>query len=86
MSTPSLSAKDSAPDTGLTLNPIIIAFDAAANNTSDSFIAPTPPWITLTLTSSVIIFQVIVLQLEQNLERLLLLLHLSLLLDLHSFG
>ena len=53
ISTLSLSAKDSAPDTGLTLNPIIIAFDAAANNTSDSFIAPTPPWITLTLTSSV---------------------------------
>ena len=34
------------------MNPIIIAFDAAARVTSDSFIAPTPPCITLTPTSS----------------------------------
>ena len=52
MSTPSLSAKDSAPDTGLTLNPIIIALDAVASVTSDSVTAPTPPCITLTATSS----------------------------------
>ena len=38
---------------GLTLNPIIKAFEAAASVTSVSVIAPTAPCITLTLTSSV---------------------------------
>ena len=52
ISTFSFSASDSAPDTGLTLNPIIIALDAAARSTSVSVIAPTPPCIALTWTSS----------------------------------
>ena len=30
---------------GRTLKPIIIALDALAKDTSDSLIAPTPPWI-----------------------------------------
>lgn len=38
---------------GLTLNPITIALDAAANVISVSDIAPTAPCITLTFTSSV---------------------------------
>ena len=38
---------------GLTLNPITIALDAVARVISVSVIAPTPPWITLTFTSSV---------------------------------
>ena len=37
---------------GRTLKPIMIAFDVAARLTSDSLIAPTPPWITFTTTSS----------------------------------
>ena len=38
---------------GLTLNPITMAFEAAPKVTSVSVIAPTAPWITLTLISSV---------------------------------
>ena len=52
ISTFSFSPRDSAPGTGLTLNPIIIALEAAASNMSDSVTAPTPPCITLTWTSS----------------------------------
>ena len=53
ISTPSLSAAAIAFESGLTLNPIINAFEAAAKVISVSVIAPTAPWITLTLTSSV---------------------------------
>ena len=52
ISTDSFSATCSEPDTGLTLNPMIIALDADASRTSDSVMAPTPPWITLMATSS----------------------------------
>jgi len=38
---------------GLTLNPMTTALDAAARIMSVSVIAPTPLWITLTLISSV---------------------------------
>jgi hypothetical protein len=40
-----LSAKAFAFPAGRTLNPIIIASEAEANNTSDSVIAPTPLWM-----------------------------------------
>ena len=53
MSTPSLSACAAALLSGLTLNPITKALDAVARVISVSVIAPTPPWITLTFTSSV---------------------------------
>ena len=43
---------DFAVASGRTLKPIMIALDAAARLTSDSLIAPTPPWMTLTTTSS----------------------------------
>ena len=53
ISTDSFSATScSEPDTGLTLNPMIIALDADASRTSDSVMAPTPPWMTLMATSS----------------------------------
>ena len=52
MSTPSRSAVSFAVASGRTLNPMIIAFDAEARLTSDSLIAPTPPWMILTTTSS----------------------------------
>jgi len=47
-----LFAVISACVSGFTLNPKIIAFDVDAKITSDSLIAPTPPWIILTSTSS----------------------------------
>ena len=52
-STFSLSDAAIAFESGLTLNPITIAFEAVARVISVSVIAPTAPWITLTLTSSV---------------------------------
>jgi len=52
ISTFSFSARDIAPTSGLTLNPIIIASDAEAKVTSDSVIAPTAAWITFTVTLS----------------------------------
>ena len=56
ISTDSFSATCSDPETGLTLNPIIMALDADASNTSDSVIAPTPQCITLIETYSLDIF------------------------------
>ena len=52
MSTPSRSAVSFADASGRTLNPMMIALDAAASVTSDSLIAPTPPWMIFTTTSS----------------------------------
>ena len=52
ISTDSLSAFATAVASGLTLKPTMIALLALASITSLSLIAPTPPWITLTLTSS----------------------------------
>ena len=42
---------------GRTLKPIMIALDADAKITSDSLIAPTPPWMILTTTSSLLSFR-----------------------------
>src|SRR6059036_1644700 len=53
MSTPFACAWDAALVSGLTLNPITIAFDAEASMTSLSLIAPTELWMTFSLTSSV---------------------------------
>ena len=53
MSISSCSASAFALPAGLTLNPIIMASDADANNTSDSVIAPTPLCIIFTKISSV---------------------------------
>ena len=53
MSISSLSANCFAFPCGRTLNPIIIASEAEANNTSDSVIAPTPLCIMLIWISSV---------------------------------
>ena len=52
MSTFSRSAMDFACASGRTLKPMMIALEADASVTSDSLIAPTPPWMTLTTTSS----------------------------------
>ena len=52
MSTCSCSAVAFAVASGFTLNPMMIALDAEARETSDSLMAPTPPWITFTTTSS----------------------------------
>ncbi len=52
ISTFSCSATASALRSGRTLKPIMIAFEADASSTSDSLIAPTPEWITRTLTFS----------------------------------
>ena len=51
-STPSRSAVAFAVASGRTLNPMMIALDAHARLTSDSLMAPTPPWMILTTTSS----------------------------------
>src|ERR1051325_6621233 len=51
ISTPARSATARTSADGRTLNPTIIAFDAAARLTSFSVIPPTPVWITLTRTS-----------------------------------
>ena len=53
MSTPSWSAILPAAPEGRTWNPTIIASEAAARETSDSEIAPTPLWITFTWICSV---------------------------------
>ena len=52
----SFSASWEAFDSGLTLNPIMIALEAVASITSDSLIPPTEVCITLTLTSGWVIF------------------------------
>ena len=72
ISTFSFSPIKAALLSGLTLKPIIIAFEAAASVTSVSVIAPTPECITLTLTLSVDIFQGTVVQPLQILEHQLL--------------
>ena len=51
-STFSLSAVSFAVASIFTLNPMMIAEDALARVTSDSLMAPTPPWIHFTTTSS----------------------------------
>ena len=56
MSTPASLAFSLTLLSGRTLKPIIIAFEALAKTTSDSFIAPTLLLITLTLTPSTSIF------------------------------
>ena len=43
---------DFAVTSGLTLKPMMMALEAEARDTSDSLMAPTPPWITFTITSS----------------------------------
>ena len=43
---------DFAVASGRTLKPIMMALEADARVTSDSLMAPTPPWITFTTTSS----------------------------------
>src|SRR5207244_4204893 len=53
MSTPFTCAWVAAFVSGLTLNPMTIAFDAEASMTSLSLIAPTELWITFSFTSSV---------------------------------
>ena len=53
MSTFSCSAAAAALRSGRTLNPMMMAFEAAASCTSDSLIAPTPEWITRIVTFSV---------------------------------
>ena len=48
--------KEAKEELGLTLNPMIIAFDASASDTSVSVIAPTDALIILTFKSSILIF------------------------------
>ncbi len=52
ISTFSCSASAAALRSGRTLKPMTMAFDAEASSTSDSLMAPTPEWITRTLTLS----------------------------------
>ena len=56
MSTSSCAACSRARPVGRTLKPMIIAFDAAAREISDSEIAPTAEWTISTFTPSTSIF------------------------------
>jgi hypothetical protein len=46
------AAPSRAAASGRTLKPTMMALEEEASMTSDSFTAPTPPWMTRTLTSS----------------------------------
>ncbi len=52
ISTPSVSARRTAPGSGSVLKAMITPFEADASCTSDSFTVPTEAWMTRTLTSS----------------------------------